>query len=146
MNTRNIFYLLIVLSLISCSKEKKVVDSAYPDGSPKKVYVYTGSGDAKTLLKETDFYPAKKVQMEGTYKNNKKDGKWVYYHTNGKVWSEGFFREGENDGKRTTYFENGKIRYEAWYNLGARVGKWKFYDEKGNLVKEVDYSSVSKPN
>ncbi|MCX6252193.1 MAG: hypothetical protein NTX61_15770 [Bacteroidetes bacterium] len=142
MTTKSIIFFLSILALVSCKRERRVVESSYPDGSPKRVCVYRGRGTGKELLKESNYYPNKKVQLEGTYKDNKKDGKWVYYHANGLIWSEGFFRKGENDGKRTTYYENGKVRYEAFYNLGVRVGKWKFYDEKGGLVKEVDYSAV----
>ena len=127
--------------LVSCTREKTVVESAFPDGSPKKVCIYNVRGDKKDLIKETTYYPGKKLQMEGTYRNNQRDGRWIYYYENGKIWSEGFFKEGKNEGKRTTYFDNGKIRYEAFYKNDIRVGKWRFFDEKGRLLQIVDYDS-----
>lgn len=138
---RILFFTAILLTLASCHREKVVVESAYPDGSPQRVCVYRGSGDNKELVKETMYYPGKKIRFTGGYNHDKRDGKWVYYYPNGNIWSEGFFKDGKNDGKRTVCFENGKIKYEACYRLGARTGKWRFYDEKGDLIKEIDYSS-----
>jgi antitoxin component YwqK of YwqJK toxin-antitoxin module len=137
--------LVLFLSLfiiVSCSREKRVVEESYPDGSPKKVCLYTGSGEDKQLLRETTYYPSGKLQMDGTYKNNKRDGQWIYWYENGSKWSEGSFREGKNEGKRLTYFENGKVRYEAYYSEGIRVGIWKFFDDKGKLLQEINYSAV----
>ena len=140
---RNIQYGLIsAVFLFSCSRENKVVESTFPDGSPKKVSVYEGTGEKKELRKETTYYPGKKTQMEGTFKNSQRDGNWVYYYPNGKKWSEGTFREGKSHGKRTTYFENGKVRYIAFYNMEQRVGKWRFYSDKGIFIKEIDYAGV----
>ena len=79
--------------------------------------------------------------MDGTYKNNQRDGQWIYWYENGSKWSEGFFKNGKNNGKRVTYFENGKVRYEAYYKEGIRVWRWKFFNEKGQLLQVIDYSA-----
>lgn len=142
MMKRILCFIIILLTAGSCEKEKIVIESTYPDGSPQRVCIYKGSGDRKELLKETVYYPGKKIQVHGEYSHNKRNGKWVYYYSNGNIWSEGFFKNGESDGKRTVYFENGKIKYEASYKQGARTGKWRFYDEKGNLIKEINYSAA----
>jgi antitoxin component YwqK of YwqJK toxin-antitoxin module len=125
----------------SCNRQQSVVEESYPDGSPKKVCLYIGRGENRQMIRETTYYSNGKLQMDGTYKNNQRDGQWIYWYENGSKWSEGFFREGKNDGKRLTYFENGKIRYEAYYKDGVRAGKWKFFDEKGKLLQEIDYSA-----
>jgi antitoxin component YwqK of YwqJK toxin-antitoxin module len=133
-------FLLIILFLASCNQEYTVIEERYPDGSPKRECTYIGKGDSKQILKETVYYQNKRIQMTGGYKNNLRDGHWLYYYETGRIWSDGFFKEGKNDGKRTTYFESGKVRYEGFYKDDARTGTWKFYDEAGNLVKAVDYS------
>ena len=144
MINRILFLLVLLFVTGSCKREKTVVEASYPDGLPKRVCIYRGSGDNKELLRETTYYPGKKIQMDGDYRNNKRDGRWVYNYSNGNTWSEGFFKDGLNDGKRTIYFVNGKLRYEGYYNRGERAGKWRFYDEKGNLLKEIDYSAAIK--
>ena len=48
-------------------------------------------------------------QQIGNYKNGKQEGKWKFYH------------------------ENGKLRRIENYKNGAAKGKWKFYRENGKL-------------
>jgi len=95
------------------------------------------------LLQERQYYQNKQIRMEGSFKEDERDGKWVYYFENGNIWSEGSFREGKSDGKRITYYENGNKRYEGEYLEGTKTGLWYFYDEQGRKVKEVDYSKES---
>ncbi|MEI6174550.1 MAG: hypothetical protein WCR01_12440 [Bacteroidota bacterium] len=135
---------LFIFILSSCRFEHKVVEETYDDGTPKRVCIYLGKGEGRELIKETTYYANKQAQMEGTYKDNKRDGRWTYFYENGKLWSDGQFVKGKSDGKRTTYFENGKVRYEGFYKEDMRVGKWRFFDENGRLLQEVDYSAPPK--
>ena len=139
MNKLFIFCFLSAIIMFSCTRENTVIESAYPDGSPKRVCIYRTKGDIKELIKETTYYKGKKMQMAGAFKNNKRDGRWIYYYENGKVWSEGSFKEGKSDGKRVTYFENGTIRYEAWYKEDQKIGKWRFFNEKGQFLGTINY-------
>jgi antitoxin component YwqK of YwqJK toxin-antitoxin module len=132
--------IFIFLFMIACGKERTVVEEKYPDGSAKKVCVYKGTESNKVLVREATYYQGGKKQMEGSYKNGLRDGKWTFWYENGNKWSEGYFRKGKSDGKRTTYYENGKVRYEAYYEDDRRTGNWRFFDEQGNLVREVDYT------
>jgi antitoxin component YwqK of YwqJK toxin-antitoxin module len=144
MRTKLAFLSLIVFYLYSCRSEHKVVEETNPDGSPKRVCIYKGDGASRELIKETTYYPNGKPQMEGTYKEGQRDGKWTYWHENGNLWSEGLFKTGKADGKRTTYFVNGKVQYEGTYKEDMRVGVWRFFDENGRLLKEADYSAPPK--
>ncbi|MDP4267431.1 MAG: hypothetical protein Q8880_08355 [Bacteroidota bacterium] len=131
-------YLLLYIALItffSCSNRHEVVEKKYPDGSPKVVKIYEGSGADKKLVKEISYYPGKKKYIEGEIKHDSiKDGKWTVWYQNGKVWSEGYFKDDKADGKRTVYYENGNKRYEGEFKDGVRTGTWNFYDEQGKLV------------
>ncbi len=144
MKVKTVLFALLILSVASCRFEHKVIEDTYSDGSTKRLCIYLGKGDGKALIKESTYYPNKQIQMEGTYKDGKREGKWTFWYENGKLWSEGNFIRGKSDGKRTTYFENGKIRYEGAYKEDLRIGKWRFFDENGRLLKEVDYSVVIK--
>jgi antitoxin component YwqK of YwqJK toxin-antitoxin module len=145
MRSKIILLLLVASVFVSCRHRNTVVESAYPDGTPKRVCTYLGKGTNKILLNETGYYKNRKVQFSGEYKHSQRDGKWVYYYESGKVWSEGYFRNGKNEGKRTTYYPNGKVRYEAHYRDDKKVGIWKFYDETGRIVKAVNFSAAPKP-
>ena len=132
---------LMILTAVACVREETVVEESYPDGMPKKECVYKGRGEDREIIKETKYYPNRKVEMSGTYKNAKRDGYWVSFYENGNKWSEGNYRDGMAEGRRTTYFESGKVRYTGEYLNNRRVGKWQFYDEAGNLLKEVDFTT-----
>jgi antitoxin component YwqK of YwqJK toxin-antitoxin module len=143
MKLRSALFILIILVGSSCRQKETVVESTFPDGSPKRVCTYLGKGRNKEMIKEILYYKNKKVNVEGEYRHAKRNGKWVYYYESGLVWSEGFFRNGKNDGRRMTYYPNGKVRYEAWYRNDKKVGIWKFYDETGKLVKSVNFSKTT---
>jgi antitoxin component YwqK of YwqJK toxin-antitoxin module len=141
MKLKILIFSLVILIMTSCKRQHTIIEAAWSDGSPKRICVYFGSGDSRELLKETTYYMDRQKEMEGSYKDNLRDGQWTVWYKNGNKWSEGFFKKGLNDGKRTTWYETGKIRYEAWYRDGIKVGKWRFFDEKGNLQFEKTYST-----
>lgn len=134
-------FLILTVTNACTHQPKKVIEEKYPDGSPKTVKYYSEKNGQKELVKEVDFYPNKNKRLEGEYKKDQRNGRWIYYYENGKIWSEGSFTDDINDGQRTTYFENGQIRYQGSYKMGDRIGKWKFYNESGDLVKEMDYGT-----
>ena len=135
---------MLVFLASSCRFEQKVIEDTYPDGSPKRVCIYKGKGENREMIRETSYYENKQMQMDGEYKNGKRNGLWVSWYTNGKKWSEGAYKNGKSEGRRATYFENGKIRYEGSYKNDQRVGKWRFYDETGKLLAEQDFSAPLK--
>jgi antitoxin component YwqK of YwqJK toxin-antitoxin module len=146
MRVKFTFIILLAILLGGCKPRTTVVESTYPDGSPKRVCVYLGSGENRELIGETTYYKNKKVQKVGEYKEGEMNGKWTYYYETGIVWSDGFFKKGKSDGKRTTFFPNGKTRYVAFYQENKRVGAWQFYDTTGKLIKTVDYSKPENNN
>ena len=144
MKNQYLIALLVIFAFTSCTRETKVVEATYPDGSPKRECVYVEKHGSRELIRETTWYPHRKIQMTGEYKSRERDGRWVYYYENGNIWSEGFFKNGKSDGKRVTHYENGKVFYEGFYDKDQRVGVWTFYDEKGKFMKSVDYNKASK--
>lgn len=140
---RTLILIFSVLMLACTSvKTEEVVEQSYPDGSPKIVKEYAGSGEARKLIKETHYYANHAKYMEGTYTDDKRDGLWTSWYENGNKWSEGNFKNGLDEGARTGYHENGKKYFEGHYKAGKKVGVWKFYDDKGLLQKEVDYDKT----
>ena len=138
-----IVFCILNMMLFSCKKKVvEVVEDTYTNGAPRLVRTYEKgeNGEKKGLLSEKAFYPEKnKIQLEGTYKNDKRNGTWTFYYENGNKWSEAEYKDGLNNGKSVTWFENGKKRYEGYYKDGKQTGKWKFWDEQGKFVKEISY-------
>jgi len=133
-------FCILSILLFSCQKKKvEVIEEVYENKAPRLVRYYDENDGKKILVSEKSFYPDSKLQLEGSYKNDKRNGTWTFYYQNGNKWSEAEYKDGVNDGKSFTWFENGNKRYEGQYKDGKQTGKWKFWDEKGTFVKEVNY-------
>ena len=130
---------IIIVSACNNGNGKKFVEEKFSDGSPKLEKYYKDNDTSKEMTKEVRYYPNKQEQMEGEYKDSKRNGYWIYYYQNGNKWSEGYFVNGLDDGKRSVYYENGQKRYEGYYDKGKQVGIWKFWDDSGKLQKEINY-------
>lgn len=138
--------MMIFLFLTACTgKVKKEVIEKYADGTPKVERQFIIHDGKKELVKEIAYFPDKKPYIEGEYKNNKRNGRWVSWYQNGKIWSEGYFKDDLNDSIRITYYENGRKRYEGHYKNGIKTGVWKFWLEDGTLAKEADMSKTPAP-
>lgn len=132
-----LLYFALALTFASCAEKltERIVGT-YPDGKPQKVQYCNRKGDC---VKEIEFYESGQVKMEGTIKDNNREGEWKAYFPDGRVQSIGTFVDGLRTGQATVWQENGNLLQEGFYKKGKHCGKWKFYDEQGNLVKELDY-------
>lgn len=63
----------------------------------------------------------------GAFKNDHRDGKWTYYHPNGKVAKEVVYVDGRLNGTWTHFGEDGSKNLEATYKDGKRDGIWTNY-------------------
>lgn len=63
----------------------------------------------------------------GSFKNDHRDGKWTYFHPNGKVAKEVNYVDGRLDGSWTHFDENGVKLLDATYKNGKRHGTWTHY-------------------
>ena len=44
---------------------------------------------------------------QGTIRNGKKEGLWVYYYDNGQLSSKGTYKDGKEDGRWVRYWSDG---------------------------------------
>jgi antitoxin component YwqK of YwqJK toxin-antitoxin module len=141
---KKILIVTILAAIAFGCSEKKVVESTYDNGNPKVVKYYQKKGSELILKKEVIFYENKQEKMEGTYKEQQRDGQWKAWYENGTLWSEGEYKDGKRNGMGIAYHENGKKYIEGMYREDLRVGPWRFYDTAGKLVKEVNFDLVPK--
>ncbi len=140
-------YLLLVLCsiflLTACkSKLEKVVEKSFPNGKPEIEKYYSSEGDKKVLAKEIVYWPSEKKKIEGSYKNDQRDGKWTAWFENGNKWSEGNYINGIDDGEKSVWYENGQVFYKGQFKMGIKVGIWKIYNETGKLTQEINYDKA----
>ncbi len=138
-----LLFTLIAFLTFGCT-QKKVVESTYENGNPKVEKYYHKKGNELILDREVIFYENKQKKMEGTYKDEQRDGQWKAWYDDGTLWSEGEYKDGKRNGLGIAYHENGKKYIEGMYRDDARVGAWRFYDTTGVLLKEVNFDLVPK--
>jgi antitoxin component YwqK of YwqJK toxin-antitoxin module len=124
----------------------------------------TSSGDAP----ETQvFYLGGKLMGKGKGTLDMKEGKWEYWHPNGKKMMGGEYKAGKQVGLFESWDENGKLVSEEFWNpngsgretwkvfsyhpagakesegtldaSGHKKGKWKYWFASGNKMREEDW-------
>ena len=141
---------IFVFLLASCGNNlKKSIDASYADGTPAKIsYLEEKNGVTDTVKKE-EFYDNGKKKVEGSLKNNKRDGTWTYWHKNGKVWSQGTFKDGLSHGTFNIFHEDGSKYMQSCYKNGKPDGVWTFFDKNvkkkevyfknDSIIKQIDF-------
>ena len=87
--------------------------------------------DTKELYSGNVFkkYLGGKSQLEGSYKDGKRDGLWTEWFRDGQKWEEGTYKDGKIDGLFTTWYENGQKEREGTFKDGKEDGlSFRWYD------------------
>jgi antitoxin component YwqK of YwqJK toxin-antitoxin module len=72
-------------------------------------------------------------RQQGTYKNGKKEGAWVFYYGNGQVLAKGNFKNGNKDGAEVSYHDSGELESKGNFKNGKYEGAWIGYHKNGQL-------------
>jgi antitoxin component YwqK of YwqJK toxin-antitoxin module len=87
---------IFILFLYNCNlKEAKEIISYYETGKPEVVFYYKDKSDTSTYRKEV-FFKNGKLKQTGYFKDDLKDGEFIWYYENGKksakiTYSNGIF-------------------------------------------------------
>jgi len=92
-------------------------------------------------IKKLPNYKESQIVEEGDYINNKKTGKWLFYHANDKVKHILTYTDNRPDGYAIFYYQNGKKREEGIWKNNKWVGDYKYYYKNGNIRNEWKYNS-----
>jgi hypothetical protein len=76
--------------------------------------------------------------IEGTWKNDLRDGEWTYWNENGSKRKSGPFVAGKPNGVWTVWGDDGKERKEGELRDGKRVGVWRSFDSEGKEIAVTD--------
>ena len=76
-------------------------------------------------------------QEQGSFKNGKRDGAWVFYHQNGQLWYEGNYKNGKEEGAFISYSEYGQLSSKGNYKNGKREGYWFTRSNEGTVYKPM---------
>ena len=81
---------------------------------------------------------------QGSLKNGKKEGTWVYYHENGQLGAKGNYKNGKSEGTWTDYHTNGQLWSKGNYKNGRLDGVWVVYSRDGQLYSKDTYKDMKK--
>jgi len=85
------------------------------------------------------WWPNGKLKHKWCWKNNLRDGLWIFYDENGQKKSEEIYKDGKKDGLWTHWYENGQKSIEETYKDGEMDGLWTDWYEWGQKKEEVTY-------
>ncbi len=88
------------------------------------------------------FTPSGVVESEGMMRGKKREGKWLFYHANGKsIMSEENYKDGKLDGSYKTFYANGEPTEITGYKNGLQHANYKKYSIKGFLYQDFNYAN-----
>jgi antitoxin component YwqK of YwqJK toxin-antitoxin module len=88
------------------------------------------------------FYDDGKLESEGYMNGINREGKWLYFNTDGKtIVSEENYEKGLLNGNAITYFAPGKIAETANYKRGELHGNVLRYSSEGILLDDLQYQN-----
>ncbi len=92
-------------------------------------------------LAEVSFFtPSGSLESKGLMRGKEREGKWLYYHADGKsVMSEENYVDGKLDGPYKTFYPSGELTEITTYKNGVLHGNYKKYSIKGFLYQDFNY-------
>ncbi len=82
------------------------------------------------------------IESEGMMRGKKREGKWLFYHANGKsIMSEENYKDGKLDGSYKTFYANGEPTEITGYKNGLQHANYKKYSIKGFLYQDFNYAN-----
>jgi antitoxin component YwqK of YwqJK toxin-antitoxin module len=132
---------------------KVKIENAKPIYVPKKYLEYTIKSDVKDGPAIIYDSIGRKF-AEGNLSNNKINGKWKYFFSNGKIKEDGEYINGDDiidfkstisengkTGKWLSYYENGSLESESFYKAGEIDGLATGFFVNGNAEYKSNYKS-----
>ena len=81
------------------------------------------------------------LESEGLMKGKLREGKWLFYHSDGKaIMGEENYKNGKLNGVYKTFYPNGELTEVTYYKNGLLDGNYKKYSIKGQLYNDFNYA------
>ncbi len=81
------------------------------------------------------------LESEGLMKGKSREGKWLFYHSDGKsIMGEENYTNGKLNGVYKTFYPNGELTEVTSYKNGLIDGNYKKYSIKGLLYNDFNYA------
>ena len=128
-------FITTFLLSIGGSAQSDTLNQIDSEGKKQGCWIIYGKDDPQKGV------PVEGKIYEGTYLDDRRDGKWIFYHKNGETpKTKGSFKNNRPHGSFEMYYPNGSLRRKGEYNRGSYMGKLTSYWESGNLMTEGYYN------
>lgn len=109
------------------------------DGKKQGKWIYLGK-DRPSLG-----YPAEGKIEEGSYVDDRKEGEWVKYHSDGATPKlKGTYENNRPSGPYIKFWPDGKVKEQGTFERNKYNGSLKRYHKNGVVEYEADYSDDGK--
>jgi antitoxin component YwqK of YwqJK toxin-antitoxin module len=109
------------------------------DGKKQGKWIYLGKD------RPSSGYPAEGKIEEGSYIDDRKEGEWVKYHSDGETPKlKGTYENNRPNGPHVKYWPDGTIKEQGTFLRNKHNGSLKRYHKNGVLEYEADYSKDGK--
>ena len=120
-------------------KTNEVVTERHDNGLKKLLLVFEGTGINEALVGKYGFYEDGLNEFIELYRNNKKNGKSLYWHDNGNQKGELNYKDGKLYGTQKEWHKNGKLHFINTYKDGKKNGLETNYFFDGQKQNEGKY-------
>ncbi len=137
MSNKSKTLLCLIVASFFCFKDVWGIDTLnHVDENNMKQgrWVYTNK------TKKLPNYEENQVVEEGSYADDKKTGKWVYYYSNNKIKQVLTFANNRPDGPAVFYYKNGNKKEEGTWKNNKWVGSYTYYYENGKIRNDWNYN------
>ena len=127
MNYKNLFHIIVILSLIAC--ERKVVKTqiieTWPNNKIKTLHEYFNVRDSS--FREIEFYESGKIKSRFYYQDRKIEGLAIGFFENGDTAQITHFHKGLKDGLEKTWYSSGELWSEYIFEGGRKISGNHFF-------------------
>lgn len=144
-----LFISFIIFGLGSSSFAGLLTDNNEDQEDPKNFVDENGRKQGKWLhlgKEQPDKgYPEDGKISEGTYLNDRRDGKWILYYKDGSTpRTEGEYKNNRPNGPFTHYHPNGTVREKGTFSKQRYIDSLARFNEDGVKVYEAAYNEAGK--
>src|SRR5579859_4531292 len=139
---RLIVFAVVLTTNYSFGQDTVFFDAKWKPTNKKSADFFRIDKKENDHWKRSDFYLQGQLQMTGTLKSTDpeiKEGKFEYYHSNGKLKHTGSFKNDREVGEHRWYTDAGTIEAVENYRDGKLNGAFKEYHSNGKLSQETSF-------
>lgn len=114
----------------------------YQKGYYKHPAAIMDFGNGQDSVKVTYYTQAGKAISKGNMIDQKREGKWTYYHKlNDSIMMIEHYSEDKLNGFQETFYPDGSTAEKTQYKMGIKNGPSQIFAKNGQVLKDLNYAN-----